>query len=175
MLANDASQPAQQRDFEPARSLSWTHPRRNRAGAVIRVSYDSLASLYPSSLCLPFTLSSFPLFAPLRTYAHLCIRNAVHLAFRSQPSRSQVDIGRAEGRMRDRADAASTCFTVGTQLPTENWPPPYLRWRIYYRVATTGRHKRRLISINDSPISSVIANSTTTAATRARARECLDD
>lgn len=41
MLANDASQPAQQRDSEPARSLSWTHPHRNRANAVIRVSCDS--------------------------------------------------------------------------------------------------------------------------------------
>jgi len=187
MLANDASQPAQQRDFEPARSLSWTHPRRNRAGAVIRASYDSLrASLYPPppppplspSIGLPFTLFFFPLFpllpAPLRACMYVCIHNAVHLALPSQPSRSRLA---ARSILDGQKGECEIAFYMQrrrvprwrTQLPTENWPPPYLRWRIYYRVATTGRHNRRLISVNDSPISSVIANSTTTAAARARA------
>lgn len=33
MLANDASELAQQRQLEPARFLSKTHPRRNQAYA----------------------------------------------------------------------------------------------------------------------------------------------
>lgn len=68
MLANDASQLAQQCDFEPARSLSWTHPHRNRASAVIRVSYDFVVPFTPdlalslllfSSLCICAYISPF--------------------------------------------------------------------------------------------------------------------
>lgn len=90
MLANDASQPAQQCDFEPARSLSWTHPHRNRASAVIRVSYDSLrGSLYPISLSLSLALSIYlsPSFPPrtLSSFLYVCIiRTAIHLAVLSQ-------------------------------------------------------------------------------------------
>jgi len=139
MLANDASQPAQQCDFEPARSLSWTHPHRNQASTVIRVSYDSLrSSLNPIPLFFFLSYSLFLFLPPLSfsIYVHMYIYAAIHFAFLSRSYFIVYSIWN-RGRIRNR-EFYSQCeirFMVGSVQRA--LAAAYLRSRIYDRVATT--------------------------------------